>query len=504
MTALGLDIGTSAVKGLLLDANGRVVGFARRSYRLELPAPGRVELPAERVWHAVAAVIGSLAAAAHATGSPVRAIAASGSGDEVVMVDAAGAAVGPVIVALDGRAGMMGAEIAERFGDAALYARTGLAIVGMAPLVRFAWLRANEPRRADEVRQLLAWPEFMALRLGLEPRSEPSLAGRTLGYDLVRDAYAPDLLEAVGVDERLLPVVVDSGSPIGTVADTVAARLGLPRGVVVVAGGFDQAMATLGAGVLDAGIAHVGTGSYEALTAVLKAPLIDVCLHATGWSVGRSIAGTARWAAMASWVGGAALGWLARGTAQGPGLTRSWPAGPSPSPARLLREMPEGPARLLARSELDGGTGVVAGLDLGSGRGDLTAAIVEAVTMDLRQALTDLEGAGVHVDTLRATGGGARSPRWLQVKADITGRIVERPVIAEAGAYAAGLLAGAAVGLLPPSVQACRELVRIDARVEPRRDLEAHYADRAALHAQLGRTMQEWRAGVPVGQGTSS
>ncbi len=504
MTALGLDIGTSAVKGLLLDVEGRVVGSARRSYRLELPAPGRVELPAERVWHAAAAVIASLAAQAKAVGSPVRAIAASGSGDEVVMVDAAGAAVGPVIVALDGRADRTGAELAERFGAAALYTRTGLAVVGMAPLVRFAWLQAHEPARADKVRLLLAWPEFMALRLGLEPRSEPSLAGRTIGYDLVRDAYAPDLLAAFGVDERLLPAVVDSGTPIGVVADDVAANLGLPRGAVVVAGGFDQAMATLGAGVLDAGAAHVGTGSYEALTAVLETPLIDVGLRAGGWSVGRSVTGSARWAAMSSWVGGAALGWLAHGTSQGLGSTRAWPAGPSPSPARLLREMPDGPARLLAHSALDDGEGVLAGLDLGTRRGDITAAIVEAVTMDLRRALAHLATAGVDVRMLRATGGGARSRRWLQLKADITGRVVERPTVREAGAFAAGLLAGAAVGWLPPTQEACRQLVRVDMRVEPRRDLEAHYADRAAMHTELHRAMRDGRAATPLGQGTSS
>ncbi len=133
MTALGLDIGTSAVKGLLLDADGRVVASTRRSYALDLPAPGRVELPAERVWRAVAAVITVLAVAGRDIGSPVEVIAASGSGDEVAMLDAAGRPVGPVIVALDTRSDAIGRAVERRLGGAELYARTGVALTELSP-----------------------------------------------------------------------------------------------------------------------------------------------------------------------------------------------------------------------------------------------------------------------------------------------------------------------------------------------------------------------------------
>ena len=492
MTVLGLDIGTSAVKGLLLDADGRVTGSARRSYRLDLPAPGRVELPADRVWRAVAAVTATLAAMARGAGSPVRAIAASGSGDEVAMVDGAGVAVGPVIVALDGRSAAIGRALEDRFGAAELYARTGVALTGLSPLVRLLWLREHEPATAARVHRLLAWPELVAQRLGVEPRSEPSLAGRTLGYGLRADRYDTDLLAALDIDPAVLPPVVPSGTPIGVVGGAVAQRLGLGGSVVVVTGGFDQAMATLGAGVLDAGTAHVGTGSYEALTAVMHEPVVDAGAQTGGWSVGRSVAGTARWSTMASWLGGAAVRWLATSTAD------AWPAGPSPSPARLLREMPDGPARLLALSGLEGAAGALVGMDLGTRRGDMAAALLEALTMDLRRALGELERGGIPIRGLRATGGGARSRRWLQLKADVTGRVVERVAVREAGAFAAALLAGAAVGVLPPAADAARHLVRVDVQVEPRRALEAHYEERAALHADLRAAFPaELRAALP-------
>lgn len=138
--------------------------------------------------------------------------------------------------------------------------------------------------------------------------------------------------------------------------------------------------------------------------------------------------------------------------------------------------------------------GAVVGMHLGTQRGDITAALLEAVTLDLRRAITELQRAGVQVRSLRATGGGARSRRWLQLKADVTGLPVERPAVREAGAFGAGLMAGAAVGMLPPTAEAARELVRVDLRLEPRRADEAHYTERAALHAALRETLGTWRA----------
>ncbi len=120
----------------------------------------------------------------------------------------------------------------------------------------------------------------------------------------------------------------------------------------------------------------------------------------------------------------------------------------------------------------------------------MAAALLEAVTMDLRRAVMELERAGVSVGTLRATGGGARSRRWLQLKADVTGRVVERVAIREAGAFAAALLGGAAIGLLPPARDAALDLVRVDLRRRTAPRLEAHYEERAALHAQLRSALQ--------------
>ncbi len=284
----------------------------------------------------------------------------------------------------------------------------------------------------------------------------------------------------LGIGSDLLPVVVPSGTPIGTVAGAVADRLGLGSGVLVVTGGFDQAMATLGAGVTEAGTAHLGMGSYEALTAPLDRPRTEEHLRAGGWSVGRTVAGTSRWSTMSSWLGGAAIDWLAR-SVRGDGRDGR----PHPRAAAARGHPGSGTHPCARRTR--GRRCDIRWPGPGHGRGATwRPRSWRPSCLDLRRALADLRRAGITVDSLRATGGGARSRRWLQLTADVTGLPVERVQVRDAGAFAAGLMAGAAVGMLPPADVAARDLVRIDRRAEPRPELGDHYARRAELHAALG------------------
>ncbi len=197
-SAIGIDIGTSAVKGLLL-VDDVVVARSRRSYPVELGAGGRVEVDPERVARAATAVIGRLALLGREHGRPVGAIGASGSGDEAVWVDVAGRAVAPVPMALDSRATEAAARLEAAIGSDRLYATTGLPLAGIHPLVRLLWLRDTDPVAAARVTRLLAWPEFLALRLGLAPVGEPSLAARSLAFDVHQRRYDPSILAAAGV-----------------------------------------------------------------------------------------------------------------------------------------------------------------------------------------------------------------------------------------------------------------------------------------------------------------
>lgn len=409
MSVLGLDIGTSATKGILLDDRGRVLAQARRGYRTRAPMAGRAELSAPRVWLAVRDVLRALSAAGEQAGSPVRAVCAGGSGDEVVALDARGHPVAPVIMAADDRSAAEGAAIADVCGGADLFLRTGLWDLAATPTVRWHWMGRHEPAQAARVERLLSWPEWVMTRLGLPPATDPTLAARTLAFDVQTGAYASLGCPPIALPDGLLSPVVPTGSDVGGIPARPARAAGLRPGTRYVVGGFDQAMATLGAGAIEPGIAHDGNGSWEALSLRVHRAPIDPRLRSGGWSVGPAASGPSL-EVMGSWQGGLALG------------------------------------RPSARS----------------------SASLVALAERLAGAVRELGALGLPVVRIRATGGGAASERWLQLKADAAGLPVERTAVRQAGALAAAMLAGGAMGVLPPIEEAARTLVAIDLRCEPR------------------------------------
>jgi xylulokinase len=471
MSLIGMDIGTSAVKGVLLDREGRVLRQMRHGYGARRSAPWQAELSPASVWAATRRAIRRLSGLAPPR-DPVQAVCTGGSGDEVVLLDDHDRPLGPVILALDRRAEALGHAIVDRFGREWLHARTGLPDAGATPLARLLWVREHEPRLAARIRRVLAWPEFISLRLGVPVGAEPTLAARTLGYALKEGRYDQAILGPLGVDPDLFAPLIHTGQTLGRIPSRIADDLGLPTGVSAVAGGFDQAMATLGAGVLRAGVAHVGTGTWEALSVLLADASAGHDLVDAGWSVGRSISAQLPWSAMTSAPGGIIVRWIGD-------LIAAGSARPAPGLGRLLSEAAAGPGPVLA---VAGGAEQrawsLAGLDLSSGRGQILAAILEATARRLAYALQQAEAVGADVSILRASGGGARSAVWLQTKADVTGRVVERTEVVEVGAFAAALLAGAAIDALPDPLTAADTLVRVRDRFEPRPDRQAWHAER--------------------------
>ena len=484
---IGVDIGTSVVKGVLVAGDGRIVARAARSQALDIGPRGRVEVDAAVVAQNTRRVISQLAGGADRKGLEVRAICAGGSGDEAVWVDDRDHPVAPVPMSLDTSDADMGEGIIDTVGADRWKTLTGLPTTGAYPVTRFAALRATRPDVAARVTRLLAWPEALALDLGLDVQGEPSLAARTGGWRLADEPpggrYDPALLGATGAFASLFPPVVPTGSVIGTIPLDVADGLGLPAAVRLIAGGFDQAMATLGALVTTSGIAHVGGGSWQALT-VLADDRPSVDLVTDGFSVGPSIAAGGRWSLMASGPGTIVLTWLGRvGDASGEPAIRI---------AALAERAADEPTGLIVIPELGGGApphpdpwarGVIAGIGLGDGAERIARALLEGVAIGLRDRLDRAATGGSEVGEIRFTGGGARDRRWRQLTADVTGLPVRAVHPPDAGAVAAAALAATAVGLAPDVSSALARTVRISRPVLPRPDRHAAYraiAQRAA------------------------
>jgi xylulokinase len=475
---IGLDLGTSTVKGLLVAGDGAVIARAGRSQVLDFGPGGRVDVDAAEVARAARRVIRQLAERARRDGVRVRALCASGSGDEAVWIDIAGIPVAPVPLSLDVRDVATGDAIARSVGADRFRALTGLPVAGAYPLMRFAALRAARPPVAATVYRMLAWPEALALDLGVDVVGEPSLAARCGAWRIEGPdggGYVPELLAAAGAPVDLFAPVVPTGSMIGSIPTRLAATIGLPPGVRLVAGGFDQAMATLGAGVVTSGIAHVGAGSWQAMTVLAdERPGTDIV--ADGFSIGPSIGAEGRWSIMASGPGTIALGWLGR---LGDG-TRD----PVRAVAALAGRAADTPTGLTVIPDLGGGApprpdsrgrGAIAGLGLADGPDRLARALLEGVAIGLGDQLRRAAAAGIVAEEIRLTGGGARDRGWRRLTADVTGLPVRAVDPPDAGAMAAAAHAAAATGLAPDVATAIARTVRLGGPIEPRPDHHAAY-----------------------------
>jgi xylulokinase len=485
---MGIDLGTSGCKGVVLDGAGVMVASARRQYAIRSSRPGWATLDPNAVWRVVADLISQLAHRARRAGTIVRGVAFAVSGDEAIPIDPAGRVLYPCIMAPDDRSRAEGAALFGSVGALRLHETTGLPPAAIHPLVRLMWLRNHRPRIYRRLARYMSWEEFIAHRLGMEAVASPSIAARTMGFDIRRKSWSDELLHVAGVSRDVFPTVVDSGVSLGHVPSHVATSLGLLGGTSYVVGGLDQSVAALGAGCTDPGMAMVGTGSWEALTVITDEAPRSSSLVRGGYSIGPYVTPD-RFAVMAtSSSGGALVAWAANLVAPGTSI------------ARLLAQLPARATGLLALPHLGGSyspwldadsRGAIVGLSFDTGARTIIRAVLEGITYELRESVGRLSNAGVAIRHLRCTGGGARSSAWLQLKADVLGRAVERLNHVDTGAVGAACLAGAGSGVFSTVEGAVRNAVRVVEVFEPgepnQRDYAAMFSRYRALYEALRR-----------------
>lgn len=474
LALLGLDVGTSSSKALVLSQDGREMASARVEYSLSYLGGGRVELDLPVVWAAVTRLIRQVTAQAKTNGGAVRAISLSVSGDEAVPVAADGRHLRPCIMAIDNRTASLAEQFGRKFGRQRLYDITGLPAHAMHPLMRLMWIREHEPEVFAQTAKMLCWSELITSLLGAAPASDYSVASRTMAFDIVRQEWSQEVLDAAGLDPALMPRLAPSGTVIGEVPARIAADLGIEAGASVVAGGFDQPMAALGSGVLDPGEAGVGTGTWEALIAVTSAPVLTSRMLEAGYPFGCYVL-PRRYFCLASNAGGGSLLRWFKDTFGADDIRRARRTN-SDAFDVILAGLPDDPTGMIALPHFQGSytpwmdpgaTGAILGLSLATTRGEFVKALLEGTAFELRANIERIEAAGVAVGSLRATGGGARSPHWLQIKADITGKPITTINVDEAGCFAAACLAGVGAGLFASADEPVRAWVRPERTFEP-------------------------------------
>ena len=474
---LGLDLGTSSAKALLLDEDGCAVGEGSASYPVRSPRPGWAESSPNHWWKAV---VEATKNAVGDRGAQVAALGLSGQMHGVVLTDDHGSPLRSAILWADARS----AEQLAAYRGLDEGARRRLAnppAVGMAG-PSLLWLRDYEPDVFASARWALQPKDWLRLCLTGEVFAEPSDASATLLYDLLSDGWDYPVVETLGLRTDLLAPLIASASAAGTLTESAAELLGLRAGLPVAAGAADTAAAQLGGGLLRPGAVQLTVGTGAQIVAPRSGPEPDP--HERTHLFRAAVPDL--WYSMAAIQNaGLALEW-ARGV-----LGVSWEEVYEEAFAVVpgaggVAFLPYLSGERTPRFD-PGARGAWTGLGLDHGRGHLLRATLEGVAFALRDGLEALEEAGIPVPELRLAGGGTADEPWRRMLADVLGRplrLLPDAVASVASARGAALLAGVASGVY----RTAEEVLAPDPDrvVRPGdRTYEAAYARYRELHARL-------------------
>ncbi|MFQ3621313.1 MAG: FGGY-family carbohydrate kinase [Spirochaetales bacterium] len=501
---IGLDVGTTGCKAVVFTETGKQVGYAYREYGIDTDSRGKAEQDVELVWSLCREVIaGAVASVANEPAGtlPVVALGISVQGDAIIPLDASGAPLYPAILGMDYRSAVQAEECAVRFGGRNLFLRTGMRPHPMNSLCKVLWFRAEHPELWAKTEHIVTYEDFIASRLlGSTARTfniDYTMASRTMAWNRAGGCWDDVLLHDLGLPVRLFSTAVPSGTPLGHLDKELARFCGLPDSVVVVAGGHDQPCAAVGAGVCAEGNAVVSSGTAEVLSLVFTSDRNADSLYDGYYPRYRSALPGLDFTFALNHVGGLLLRWY-RDTWAIAEVLRAEREG-TDAYALIAASMPEGISPVLFLPHLNGsGTptcdplsmGAILGLTLNTTRGDVAKAIFEALTFELALNVEALSSCGIVIKNLTAVGGGARSPIWLQIKADILGVPIRTLECKEAGCLGAAIIAGYGAGLYNSIIDGIGQCVRFDKTYELNASRSKLYAERFALYKELHRTLR--------------
>ena len=456
----GIDVGTTAVKGVAIDEAGTVLARAEAGYSLATPRPGWVEQDPEDWWRAAESVLGQLRAQA---GRPAG-LGLSGQMHGLVALDGADRILRPAILWNDQRTAAQCAQIEQTVGLERLLELTGNRALTGFTAPKLLWLREHEPEIWRQVRRVMLPKDYVRLRLCGTWATDVSDASGTLLLDVQARGWSGDVLEALELDPELLPDVLESPAVSGTTAD----------GTPVAAGAGDQAAGALGVGVVSPGPLSVVLGTSGVVFAACDRYVADRLgrVHAFCHAVPDT------WHVMGVMLSAAgSLSWardtLAPGTEFEPllaGVDR-WPPG-----VEGLTFLPYLAGERTPHADPDA-RGAFVGLGLRHNRAALIRAVLEGVAFGLRDCLDLIAGLGVGATVGRVSGGGARSDLWLAIVASVLELPLERVTVTEGAAYGAALLGGVAGGVYADSEQAVAATVQTGGTVEPVAEWVAPYRE---------------------------
>jgi xylulokinase len=485
---LGIDIGTGGTRALLIDSRGVVrAGCTAAHEEMAMARPLWAEQRPENWWDAAVDAIRGVLAQAGVSGSEVRSIGLSGQMHGLVLLDAAGAVIRPSLIWCDQRSQPQVDAVNAKLGRETVLKYIANPVLTGFTLPKLLWVRDHEPANFEKARKMLLPKDYVRYKLTGEYATEVSDASGTAVFDVVNRRWSFGMMDALGLDRSLLPECRESIEVSGTITAEVAALTGLAAGTPVVGGGGDQASSAVGNGIVMPGVVSCTLGT----SGVVFAHMEQVAYDPAGRVHTFCHAVPGKWHVMGVTQGaGLSLQWLRNQLTPGTdydALTAE--AAQAPAGAQGLFWLPYLMGERTPHLDATARGGWI-GLTAKHTRADLIRAVIEGVSYSQRDCLDIVEGLGVAVASVRASGGGAKSAFWRQLLASVLNRRVVTLETQEGSAYGAALLALAGSGDGGSVEEVCKVAIRETDSVSPCAPDAAVYQKGHAIYQALYPALQ--------------
>jgi xylulokinase len=474
------DIGSGGCKTIVMQTGGAVLAAAQQEYRTTYPHPGWVEQNPDDWYAAFCSTVRSALDQAGIAPSAVVGVGIGGVTHNAVLLGADDRPLAPTILMFDTRSSEQVNQILGRWGADEVRRQTLNDVATVWTWPQLAWVREQQPAIWKRIRRILFPKDYVRHLLAPSPVTDVIDASGTLLYNPRTEAWIPEFCGDLGLDPDWLPQAVHATDLVARVSARGAADTGLAAGTPVITGTTDTVAEVLGSGGIRPGSAIVKLASVGRLAVVTTEPLM--CPHIMNY---RHVLDGLWYPGSASKYAASAYRWLRE---------LAWTDRRGRTIYRLMDDaagrVTPGCDGLLFHPHLMGEwaphwndrmRGDFLGLTARHKRGHMTRAVLEGVAFALRDALDELQGAGLHADDLRLIGQGSRSKLWAQIVADVLNRPLRIPEQPDA-AYGVGLLVATGIGALPKTVEALDEVLVYRSEMAPNPETAARYTEMFGIY----------------------
>lgn len=469
---IGIDVSTTATKALLMDGKGGVIGVASSEYPFETPFPLWSEQEPALWWKATKESIKKVIAETREDPKEIKGIGLTGQMHGLVLLDKQGKVLRPALLWNDQRTGAQCDTIRSKIGREKLIRITGNDALTGFTAPKILWVQEHEPEIWEQVRHILLPKDYVRYKLTGELACDRAGGAGTILFDLASRDWSPEILKALDIPAEYLPVTYEGTDETGKLTDAVAKELGLPADTPVFGGGGDQAASAVGTGAVRSGIVSLSLGTSGVVFATTDGPVVEPegRLHAFCHSVPN------KWHLMGVMLSAAgSLRWHRDTFA---------PKIDYDTLIKPVAEISPGSDGLFFLPYLTGertphhdplARGAFVGLTVRHSFPHLTRSVLEGISFGLRDSFELMKNSGLeNIGQVRVTGGGARSPIWREILADIFNAEIVTVNTTEGAAYGAALLAATGAGIYDSVETACDATIQVTGSTTPGKNVSRY------------------------------